>query len=398
MSASRPPFLSFLYPVLFKPRSCDARGHRNANANICARPRLRVAPLHSSAARSRYGTANKPPAHLSDKDNELSVTSVEKQASKGTSENENGTKEASGSSTSGDAASQPSTQLPTEESQTKVPPTLSVSESPPMETVLHMPSPADSAKKPPHLQTPPYVHHFDTYGLVKHLEGSGFSQEQSVTVMKAIRGLLTQNMETAREALVSKSNVENEGYLFRAACSELRTEIQNNRNGETEKMRQERTQLQHEVDILNQRFSQERETLKDELKGLFDDRKMAVRAEQKSMENTIQELNYKITVSLNSDARSEVESLRWLLTRRAATALAISAVMILATLRYSTYMTQTQEQERKEMAKRNAQLRLVEGDGEGTQMRDVPAPVTKEANGDNVIVAESGGKGYVSLG
>jgi hypothetical protein len=51
----------------------------------------------------------------------------------------------------------------------------------------------------------------------------------------------------------------------------------------------------------------------------------------------IQQLNHRITIRLNSEARSEVEGVRWLVTRRAATALAISALMILATLRYSSY-------------------------------------------------------------
>lgn len=73
-----------------------------------------------------------------------------------------------------------------------------------------MPSPAEEEKKkPPHLQAPPYVHHFNTYSLVKDLETSGFSQDQAVTIMKAVRGILTINMDLARDGLVSKSNVEN---------------------------------------------------------------------------------------------------------------------------------------------------------------------------------------------
>lgn len=90
-------------------------------------------------------------------------------------------------------------------------------------------------------------------------------------------------------------------------------------------MRSERAQLQHEVDILNQKLTQDLLTLKDDLKGLFDDRKMAVRMEQRTMEGRIQELNYKITVALNSDSKSEVEGLRWVLTRRAAMAIVCMA-------------------------------------------------------------------------
>jgi hypothetical protein len=94
-------------------------------------------------------------------------------------------------------------------------------------------------------------------------------------------------MALAREGLVSKSNVENDTYLFRAACSELKTEIGNARKGEMERMRTERGQLQHEVDILGQRLGQETGGLRDELKGLFDDRKMAVRQEQRHMETKV---------------------------------------------------------------------------------------------------------------
>lgn len=150
-----------------------------------------------------------------------------------------------------------------------------------------MPSPSEREEhRPPHLQTPPYVHHFDTFGLVQDLEGR-FSRKASVTLMKAVRGILAENMELAREGLVSKSNVENETYLFRAACSELRTETQTKRRAAMEKMRTERTQLQHEVDMLNQRFGQEMANMKEELKGMFDDRKMAVRMEQRDVDSKV---------------------------------------------------------------------------------------------------------------
>jgi hypothetical protein len=169
------------------------------------------------------------------------------------------------------------------------PPELKSPQANPIETVLSMPSPAEEAEedKPPHLQTPRYVHHFDTYGLVQGLGSGGFTPDQSTTVMKAVRTILTENMNLARRGLVSKSNVENETYLFKAACSELKTEVQNNRKVEAEKQRTQRAHLQHEVDILNQKVGQDSSSLKDELKGMFDDRKMAVRMEQRNMDSKV---------------------------------------------------------------------------------------------------------------
>jgi hypothetical protein len=67
----------------------------------------------------------------------------------------------------------------------------------------------------------------------------------------------------------------------------------------------------------------------------------------------IQELNYKITVALNSDARSEVEGLRWVLTRRAAMTVGIAAFMLFVALRYSSHVAHTQqEQKKKESGKK----------------------------------------------
>lgn len=82
----------------------------------------------------------------------------------------------------------------------------------PLETVLRRGESAGSSsevQKPPHLQAPPYVHHFDTFTLVHDLEKGGFTQDQSVTLMKAVRGLLTVNSDIARDGLISKSDVEN---------------------------------------------------------------------------------------------------------------------------------------------------------------------------------------------
>lgn len=76
-----------------------------------------------------------------------------------------------------------------------------------LDAVLHMPSPENIEH--PHMSPPPYVHHFDSYSLVKQLEDGGYTREQAVTSMKAIRKLLAQNLDVAQKSLVSKSDVEN---------------------------------------------------------------------------------------------------------------------------------------------------------------------------------------------
>ncbi|KAI9783712.1 MAG: hypothetical protein M1816_001193 [Peltula sp. TS41687] len=261
---------------------------------------------------------------------------------------------------------------------------------------------------------------FDTYTIVQDLESKGFSQAQSVTMMKTIRALLLTNLEHANEELVSKSDVENRTYLFQAATSELRTEISTKRNSEAERLRTERMQLQHEVDILSQKLNQDLLTLKDTLKGMFDDRKMAVRMEQRNMETSIQELNYKITVSLNSDVKSEVEGLRWVLTRRAAMAVAGMAFLILSSLRYNSWRLHREEElaKQKQQQSTNSKEGGEGDDGHQLQQRPIDELVSPSALGGAAAVSvgvealannaaisgggggakEGDGGGYVSLG
>ncbi|KAM0346469.1 hypothetical protein ACHAPU_005534 [Fusarium lateritium] len=218
----------------------------------------------------------------------------------------------------------------------------------PLEAVLHMEPPkkeATTMRPGPTMSPPPYVHHFDTYSLVKQLQDGGYSHEQATTSMKAIRTLLAENLEIAQSSLISKSDVENETYLFTAACSELSTEIKNNRRLEEEQLRQQRIHLQHEVDILAQSLNQEVHTLNDNVRGSFNDRKMAVREEQKVVESAVQQINYKISIVLSSDAKSEIEAVRWILIRRSVVGILFMAVLTLGTLRYATYVSHERQRE-----------------------------------------------------
>ena len=59
-------------------------------------------------------------------------------------------------------------------------------------------------------------------------------------------------------------------------------------------MRQQRSHLQYEVDILTQSLNQELLTVTDNVRGLFNDRKMAVREEQKTVESAVRYHHVKI--------------------------------------------------------------------------------------------------------
>ena len=280
------PRLPFLWPMLWKPQLAPrgarsrARAPRNTKRTVTTTSfrGVEAAPIQ------RYGKAHEPAPHLRAQPSDPVPPKIPHDPLQEAEEEED--------EADAHVFTEPPVTPAKPSKEADLPP-ASVKEAPkqeaakPLDSVLHMPGPSDEAHKPPHLKTPPYVHHFDTYGLVRQLSLSNYTSPQSITLMKAVRGLLIENMLHARQGLGSKSNVENETYLFRAACAELKTEIGNLRQGEVERMRTERNQLQHEVDILAQKLGQETGSVKDDLKGLFDDRKMAVRQEQRGMETKV---------------------------------------------------------------------------------------------------------------
>lgn len=385
------PRLPFLYPMLA--RGLEIPGVRSAKAARRA--------LHSSSRRKqadtqpqRYGTANEPPAHLGGGKSLGPPTTprVEERAKAlprigeelqhdGEVENETvagdgvGAEKREPTTIDGSVAmytSQPHAGVGMGEARNT---TSGSSEEKPKESLLETvpestpssnessdapdekttpSSDTDSTPKAPHMDTPRYVHHFDSYSLVQQLEDASWTEDQAITIMKSMRLMLSENITLAREALVSKSQVENETYLFRAACAELKTEVTSRRKAEQEKMRTERTQLQHEIEILGQKLGQESAAMKDEIRGMFDDRKMAVRNEQRNTESKVQKLNYQITVDLQADAKSEVEGLRWVMTRRVIIALGSVIFMVIGSLKLASSAINEQEME----SKRRANLRF----------------------------------------
>lgn len=367
------PRLTFLYPNLLRSiRSCEP-ATRQSLANpvhrTAARCRTGFHTTHQSQqetfAQQRYGTANEPklpPPPKPKKDFEPTQNITQELQSTETKRDPRPAEQEpkKDADTSPERVAPPDppveeTSTPPVSQDAQTPPEQSAEASTqqnPLDAVLSIPPPSETTEhKPPHLATPPYVHHFDTYTLVRNLEGGGFTQDQAVTVMKAIRSLLAINLDIAKEGLVSKSDVENETYLFRAACSEMSSALQASRTAENQGQRAHRAHLFHESDIITQRITQELMGLKEDLKGMMSDRKMAVQTEQRLMASRIQELNYKITVLLNSDSRSEVEGLRWVLTRRAAMAIVLAAAMMLGALKYSSWKLREEEEREKKLAK-----------------------------------------------
>ena len=136
---------------------------------------------------------------------------------------------------------------------------------------------------------------------------------------------------------------------------------------------------------------------------MLNDRKMAVRMEEQAMDQAIQELNYKITVALMSGSKSEVEGLRWVLTRRAAMAIATMALLILGSLRYTTYKLRVRDMEQKAAAEKAKAASSSSSTGSGggnftVSSREMSTQTGTDTEAMLANVSKDGSPAYVSLG
>lgn len=147
------------------------------------------------------------------------------------------------------------------------------------------------------------------------LQSLGFTERQSDVILRLINTNLTTNLDKIQEKVLSTNELENELYLFEAAQSELRVEIKTARESdlrtlEIEKSTMENT-INEELDTLNKLHLMS----KNDSQVVINDQTSENTLLQKTLKKKIHELNNKISTDINGDIKSEIEGLRWHITR-----------------------------------------------------------------------------------
>jgi hypothetical protein len=115
----------------------------------------------------------------------------------------------------------------------------------------------------------------------------------------------------------------------------------------------------------------------------------------------VQELNYKITVNLQADSKSDVEGVRWVLTRRVILTLGIIVMMVVSSLKLYSNSVHEKEIERKRRSKmRNSQTQTDDrndGRGRGNGHGNGDDGMNGHGKG-SVVLNEGDNPAFVSLG
>lgn len=164
----------------------------------------------------------------------------------------------------------------------------------------------------------------DTYEVYKQLLSAGFTPSQSDEIIN----LLVVQLNTKLTKLLTKYSqlyeLENERYLFESAQQELRVDVTRNREQHINEAINQINVLERDYGIISDELNNAFLQMKNDVQVAINDQKSENTLLSKKIQLRIQETNHKISTELNMAMRSEIESLRWHLSRWGLIAILVS--------------------------------------------------------------------------
>lgn len=183
----------------------------------------------------------------------------------------------------------------------------------------------------------PYI---DTYEAYKQLLKAGFTPAQSDEIINMIIVQLNSKLQKLSTKYSQAYELENEQYLFESAQQELRVDITRNRESHINELINQINVLERDFGIISDDLNNHFIQMKNDIQVAINDQKLENTLMSKKIMLRIQETNHKITTELNMAMRSEIESLRWHLSRWGLIAILVSVFSTCAS--YYVYKKQNE--------------------------------------------------------
>ncbi|CCH41753.1 Coiled-coil domain-containing protein [Wickerhamomyces ciferrii] len=169
----------------------------------------------------------------------------------------------------------------------------------------------------------------DTMKVFNQLNSLGFNSKQSDIILQLLNENLTYQLDKMNGKFTSSMEMENELYLFEAAQSELRIEINTSRELDLHNL----DRMKNSLDDL---VREEGEDLNKFMIVSQNDTEVSVHQQrnentllQKGIKMKIKDLDNKISTNINSDIKSDIENLRWQTTRSGLAAILVLVFSII---------------------------------------------------------------------
>ncbi|KAJ1789313.1 hypothetical protein LPJ59_005367 [Coemansia sp. RSA 2399] len=158
------------------------------------------------------------------------------------------------------------------------------------------------------LQDPPYAP-FNTYRLVRLLIEAGYSSEQAKTIMLLFKHQVYETVERVKANMLTKSDLENDAYLFRAALQELRTETQMIRKNDQAILESQLAAIDREIESLAQKINDDISNVRSDIEIEMNNHKHDTSHAMKSLDMKLHELSSKYQFVVG-EMKTDVEAIR----------------------------------------------------------------------------------------
>lgn len=167
----------------------------------------------------------------------------------------------------------------------------------------------------------PYM---DTYNVYTQLVKAGFKPDQADEIINLLIVQLNSKLSKLSTKYSQLYELENERYLFESAQQELRVDITRSRESHINELINLINILERDFNIISDELNNEFIQMKNDTQVAMNDQNSENTLHAKKIRLRIQETNHKITTELNSAMRSEIESLRWHISRWGLMAILVS--------------------------------------------------------------------------
>ncbi|PIA14108.1 hypothetical protein COEREDRAFT_82935 [Coemansia reversa NRRL 1564] len=170
---------------------------------------------------------------------------------------------------------------------------------------------------------------FNTNSLVNQLMDAGLTLNQATLIMTLVKYRVYETMEQLKSNMLTKSDLENDAYLFRAALQELRTETQMIRKNDQAILESQAAAINRDIESLAQRLNDEIANLRSDIQIELNNHKHDSSHEMKNLDMELHALASKYQVVMG-EMKTDIEAVKLESIRRGLLAAVITTLSLLA--------------------------------------------------------------------
>ncbi|KAJ5961056.1 uncharacterized protein N7479_008206 [Penicillium vulpinum] len=153
-------------------------------------------------------------------------------------------------------------------------------------------------------------HHFDTLKFVKRLQAEGFSEEQSVAMMRVLNDIIQESIQNLTKTMVLREDSERSTYTQKVDFAKLRSELLNADSTEAQLTRSSHEKIAADLAKLNSRLRDEIGRTQASVRLDLNLEKGRIREEANSQEMRIKETETRIEQEV-AGLRERVEAVKF---------------------------------------------------------------------------------------